>query len=41
MQEIDNEIQPSCFWQSRRDFSSGRSKLQLTMINFTTVYILP
>ena len=40
IQKIDNGIQPSCFWQSRRDFSSGRSKSQLTMINFTTAYIL-
>ena len=41
IQEIDNEIQPSSFCHCRRDSSSGRSKLQLKMIHFTTAYILP
>ena len=41
MQEFGNEIQPSCFRQSRRDFSWRRLKLQLTMINFTTAYNFP
>ena len=34
-----NDIQPSCFCQSRRDLRM--SKLQLTVISCTTVSILP
>ena len=41
MQEFGNEIQPSCFRQSQRDFSWRRLKLQLTMINFTTACNFP